>query len=1178
MDLSILKKIRCRFLDRSTGMPVPGVIASLSVGVGDATNSAKLPVATLCTDATGYMSFDLKPLIDLELVTISGLFITAPQFGLTNYDLLGSLVAAPHDGAEKKDLDRSGFEKSYIGGRIMMPAATTTGEEKALACIVFPIYLENRLRDERGSENAICEPTHLPSIQSPDVCDYKVSPFSFVTPAALKLSNDCCEILLPSSTPIQQYRFYKVIRRDDASATGVAINVTPLKSGVTVVGALTSQAAVIKFGEILEYRQDWYSLGHSLGEIKYSLPLAPGESTQLAVIEWSRDDLASRTDKIRATEFLDHDSRRDRAIEETVEAALREEQGGNSHMGSTSGTASGATYGTGMWTGNHAFGGGISYSYGNRYLEADSLHDLHDRVRQTSSSIRSLNSTVIVQGTQTETNALQTRRVANHNHCHAMTIQYYEVLRHYRMSTKFSGRRKAILIPFEPFAFTSSDFPPRASWDLALRFRTVLEQTLLDPSLRNCFEALIRLHLAPSVYGAPLKPVVEVPKITKEKTETVRVLGTAESGVGSDVSVKAGDMITIRASGEVVNWRGIVDQHDARGPEGIPEIADTRFIAPGLKQRSLVFKIGNGEWIQGASFVTHKVEGDGGQVVFALNDMMRHFDDNYGHGKDFWTVKLSYPSHETEPTPTDPSKDDAANSKTYRKSDDELCEARLLRHLQDNQGFYNGAVWLLMDVVERRLYLEQALHDRLDILDAIDDRPIALSGNYVAFQYSGPLAQWSDSREDDPKVPIDDIVTLPTRGLFAEAQMGHCNSCEKRDVTRMWDWTEMTAETPPEIGGITPGPKGVAPSITPGQLPTNVIQITQPQAAPDPTGLANALSVLKTPDIFRDMAGLDEVSKLLGELAKASGDANSKAMALQAKEKVDGMKKPAAKGSGGTDSAGTSNGRTEPNEKDAASQVDKLRVIEDAKQQGRISDREASNAALGVLGGEVIPAVAVDRNIGMPMGIDVSHHQGNIDWDRVASSSIYFAFIKASDGLNIDTKFQTNWTKARDSGLICGAYHFWLPQVSGKKQAETLIRQLGFLQRGDLPPILDVDDGPHANFAGLSVADLENNIQEFLDTVQSEFGVAPIIYTYPGFWTSKLGNSTKFSSYLLWIANYSPKNEPTLPGGWPTWEFWQLTDSGRVDGVSGFVDMDLFNGNLESLWQMVGRTPKGITI
>jgi hypothetical protein len=99
-----------------------------------------------------------------------------------------------------------------------------------------------------------------------------------------------------------------------------------------------------------------------------------------------------------------------------------------------------------------------------------------------------------LQASQTEKSALQTRRVANHKHCHTLTIQYYEVLRHYLMRTTFSGRRKAVLIPFALFKF---------DWEIALRFRTVLEQTLLDPSLRHCFDALVRLNLAPSVYDAP---------------------------------------------------------------------------------------------------------------------------------------------------------------------------------------------------------------------------------------------------------------------------------------------------------------------------------------------------------------------------------------------------------------------------------------------------------------------------------------------------------------------------------------------------------------------------------------------------------------------------------------------------------------------------------------------------
>lgn len=932
INLSLLKKIRCRFLDRSTGRPVPGVVASLSIAVGDEANSAQLPVATLCADVTGYMSFDLKLLIDKGMAAASGLFISAPKFGLTNYDLLRSLLTAPHDGTKNNDVIVHGTETS------------SSGENKELPCIVFPIYLENRLLDKPESESASCEPTRLPSIQSPDICDYKVSPYSFVTPAALKLGNDCCEILLPSSLPIQQHRFYRVIvRLDDTDAPAVAANTTELPKGVDVTSTLRSPAPVIKFGEVLEYLQEWYSVGHSLGEIKYSLPLAPGESTQLAVIEWSRSDLASRIDSIRATEFLDHDLRRDRAIEDTVDAALREEQGGNSHFGGTSGTASGQTYGTGMWTGNHAFGGGISYSYGKRNLEGESLQDIHDRVRQASSSVRSLNSTVIVQGSQAEGSTLQTRRVANHNHCHALTIQYYEVLRHYRMTTRFSGRRQAVLIPFTPFTFTQK------SWEIALRFRAVLEQTLLDPSLKKCFEALIRLNLASSVYDIIPKPSGTSgngkPEIV-EVEESVTVAGDKEPGVRSGIKVLKGDNFTMNASGLLAVDSGTSHGSGGFGPGGDGQTAPTGgnfpFIAPGLIAWSLIYKIGLADkWRQGPTRVGDNVNvtaDRGGEIVFNVNSMSGRFRVVTDA---VWTVNLKYPSHEAAPTPKDQSTDDSKDDgkdPVFRKTEDELCSARLLRHLQDNQGYYNSAVWMLMDSFERRLYLEAALVTRPDILAGMDDRPLAISGNYVAFQYSGPLGQFENERVDDPAVPYEDIVTLPTRGLFAEAQMGHCNSCEKRDVTRNSDWTEMITETPPEISGITPGPKGTAPSITPGQLPSNVIQITQPQGAPDPTALANALGVLKTPDIFRDMAGFSEVTSLVGRMVEAATDANIKAMGAQAQARLAELQANAQKGSGSGGGSSSSGGQT-PSErydnlqvaKEVANAADQLGLTEQQK-------------------------------------------------------------------------------------------------------------------------------------------------------------------------------------------------------------------------------------------------------
>jgi lysozyme len=348
--------------------------------------------------------------------------------------------------------------------------------------------------------------------------------------------------------------------------------------------------------------------------------------------------------------------------------------------------------------------------------------------------------------------------------------------------------------------------------------------------------------------------------------------------------------------------------------------------------------------------------------------------------------------------------------------------------------------------------------------------------------------------------------------------------------------------------------------------------------------------VLRTPNIFRDMSALDEASALLGKLADGTIktlEGMTKA-AGQAKEKVDTARKDNA----GTSANGTSsNGKTAApasnraaaSESDAGDQIDRLKAIEEAKQAKLINDEQANNAAVGLLGGEVIPALALDKNVSMPMGIDISHWNGNVDWERVAAAgNVYFAFIKASDGTSVDNKFQLNWRDARDAGLACGAYHFWLPQKSGKSQAQTLIRQLGFLQRGDLPPVLDVEDtAGHSDFSGKSPSDLEDNIQEFLDTVEAEFGVKPIIYTGPAFWkqANRMNKSEKFTDYPLWISNWDPKNDPTLPGGWPTWDFWQFTEGGSIDGVHSppTVDFSFYNGDLKSLWRMAGRNPSEIT-
>ena len=123
------------------------------------------------------------------------------------------------------------------------------------------------------------------------------------------------------------------VKEFNPTAPPVFTTAQPFFKPVDVTEYLPAPASpAVKFGEVLEYRQRWYALGHSLGEIKYSLPLAPGESTQLAVIEWGRQDTISRFDEVKGQEFLSHLQRRDRSIDESVDAGLKETQGGWSFM------------------------------------------------------------------------------------------------------------------------------------------------------------------------------------------------------------------------------------------------------------------------------------------------------------------------------------------------------------------------------------------------------------------------------------------------------------------------------------------------------------------------------------------------------------------------------------------------------------------------------------------------------------------------------------------------------------------------------------------------------------------------------------------------------------------------------------------------------------------------------
>jgi lysozyme len=186
-------------------------------------------------------------------------------------------------------------------------------------------------------------------------------------------------------------------------------------------------------------------------------------------------------------------------------------------------------------------------------------------------------------------------------------------------------------------------------------------------------------------------------------------------------------------------------------------------------------------------------------------------------------------------------------------------------------------------------------------------------------------------------------------------------------------------------------------------------------------------------------------------------------------------------------------------------------------------------------------------------GIDVSHHQGKIDWAKVRAGPAQFVFMKATEHTGFVSKaFAGNWAAAK--GLRRGAYHFFRPSVNGAAQADHFLNTYK-PARGDLLPVLDVED-----FDGSSKTRFAEDMRGWLGKVSAAIGgKLPIIYTTGSFW-KKIGDPDGFEKYPLWVAHYTAAAGPRLPKGWGDYNFWQYSQTGKVDGVRTDCDVNLFKG------------------
>lgn len=184
-------------------------------------------------------------------------------------------------------------------------------------------------------------------------------------------------------------------------------------------------------------------------------------------------------------------------------------------------------------------------------------------------------------------------------------------------------------------------------------------------------------------------------------------------------------------------------------------------------------------------------------------------------------------------------------------------------------------------------------------------------------------------------------------------------------------------------------------------------------------------------------------------------------------------------------------------------------------------------------------------------GIDISHHQGPIDWKEVfiengLDTVIHFVYCKATEGTDhIDTRWKNNREQLSEMNIIHGAYHFFSLESDPVKQADHFLKHWN-KQDGDLPPVLDIET------EGLPDNELIQRMKRWLDHVEKQSGMRPVIYTSLHFFESKFRDH--FKEYKFWIAAYSRKPECIEDS---RIIHWQYSETGFIPGIDGKTDLNV---------------------
>ena len=700
---------------------------------------------------------------------------------------------------------------------------------------------------------------------------------------------------------VEALRGYLVARRKKAAGRAELNEENPVDWDET---AEFYQATEIAQGHLLHFKQEWKADGYSLGELVKSIPLAPGQKKQIAVLDWDREDSARRSEVRESSESLEAFLSRDRDINEIANAAFHESIRGGSKA-KTGSVAGGIGFAAGPLVigggGGAAWSSSTAWNDGSRSLTGQTLNQLREDISQGVSAVRSQRAAVIQTVGQRERVTATTEVIANHNRCHAMTIQYFEVLRHFSVQERLAGVQECLFVPLQIALFDDAK---------VLRWRDCLTAACRKASVRPGFEAIWRLSTPATT--PPNRAYADDPIEEMAGKISVRV-SIARPKDPDEASRAVLEQTEWRFFGLIIKVQPeVIYEQYRRNEQRRDQIFRTE-IAPEIARQFLdslrvvlVDRDGN-RHDAGFDLTLLSRYVEGGLVEISLSDtgsgprLTRREISGVEIHTDFQLPEFSRViveqatiSYRTErfdhllyrservlddvlagdPAFLSTSALDRAEERNQLREDRER-RRKLLRHLNDNLEYYHRAIWWRMEAARRYMLLDgfEAPHaDGRSVASVVENRLIGIIGNAMVlpvapgFQLDPALKQVLKP-DEDPLVALNTLYdmapslprrhSVPTKGVFAEAMNGKCNSCELFEEDRFWRWKDFPLpDSPPPIGEVSTDSRFAATDpLAPTAFPDALVKFQNIPNAPLPTGMSAALALLGK-DVFKDLTGL----------------------------------------------------------------------------------------------------------------------------------------------------------------------------------------------------------------------------------------------------------------------------------------------------------------------------------